>query len=273
MAPREVQVETLEVADTEEVLFLREVLDWAGLDPIRYRLAPLLRRLPSCLRALRAGSLKDARRRLEGDPHAVPIALGALLIGTTSFFRDPEVFRDLEKTVIPALLQRHPRPRVWSAACSEGGELHSVAMLLAGHGALAPGRLLGTDFRARAIEAATAGRYSAEAALGVPPDLAARYLAPEGGHSVRVATAIRQTLYWEQRDVFDEEGMPGSWDLILCRNLAIYLAPPAVEALWKRLAAALSPGGFLVVGKAEKPRLPGLHRIAHCIYRHHPPSS
>lgn len=255
----------------EEALFLREVLDLAGLDPLCYRLGPLLRRLPSCLRVLRAGSLKDARRRLQADPHAVPLALGALLIGTTSFFRDPAVFHDLERTVIPALLQRHPRPRVWSAACSEGGELHSVAMLLASHGALAPGHLLGTDFRAPAIEAATAGRYPAEVALGVPPDLAARFLVPDG-HSVGVATVIRQALYWEQRDVFHEEGMSSSWDLILCRNLAIYLAPSAVEALWKRLATALAPGGFLVVGKAEKPRLPGLERVASCIYRHHPSS-
>jgi chemotaxis methyl-accepting protein methylase len=254
------------MADTEEASLLREILDLAGLDPLRYRLGPLLRRLPSCLRALRSGSVQDARQRLQSEPRAVPLALGALLIGTTSFFRDPAVFRDLEQTVIPALLERHPRPRVWSAACSDGGELHSVAMILASREALAPGHLLGTDFRASAIETATAGRYPAEAALAVPTDLAARFLVPDG-HSVTVATVIRQALYWEQRDVFQEEGMPGSWDLILCRNLAIYLAPPAVEALWKRLSGALAPGGILVVGKAEKPRLPGFQPLAPCIFQ------
>ena len=262
-------VQEVEVPTTEEAVFLRETLALGGLNPDRYRLAPLLRRLPSCLRALRAGSLPDARRRLLGDERQVRAALGALLIGTTSFFRDPTVFQDLEQTVIPELLKRHSRPRVWSAACSNGEELHSIAMLLASRGALAPGHLLGTDFRARAIETATAGSYPVEAALGVPADLADRFLV-RSGDSVNVATVIRQALYWEQRDVFADKGLPGSWDLILCRNLAIYLAPAAVEALWKRLAAALSPGGILVVGKAEKPRLANLQRLAPCIYRHYP---
>lgn len=259
----------VELPETEETAFLREMLVLAGLDPARYRMAPLLRRLPACLRVLRAGSLEDARCRLQEDERQIRTALGALMIGTTSFFRDPAVFRDLERSVFPELLKRCPKPRVWSAACSDGGELHSIAMLLANQGALAPGHLLGTDFRARAIEVATEGRYPAEAALGVPAEFASRFLV-RGDNSVSVAAVIRQALNWERRDVFEKTGMPGSWNLILCRNLAIYLAPPAVELLWRRLAAALAPGGILVVGKAEKPRLASLHRIAPCIYRHHP---
>jgi chemotaxis protein methyltransferase CheR len=259
----------LEIPETEETAFLRRVLSLGGLDPGRYRMAPLLRRLPACLRALRAVSLHEARHRLEADGCQLRAALGTLLIGTTSFFRDSGVFRDLQQLVIPALLQRQPKPRVWSAACSDGAELHSVAMLLASLGALAPGHLLGTDFRARAVEAAAAGRYPAEAALGVPADLVSRFLVP-GDNSVSVAAVIRDALAWERRDVFSTAPSPGSWDLILCRNLAIYLAPPAVELLWKRLAAALAPGGILVVGKAEKPRIPGLDRLAPCIYRHQP---
>ena len=262
-------IEEPEVLETEETAFLREVVALAGLDPARYRMAPLLRRLPSCLRTLRVASVQDARQRLQADEHQVRVALGSLLIGTTAFFRDPAVFRHLELSVIPDLLKRHPKPRVWSAACSDGAELHSIAMLLADQGALAPGHLLGTDYRARAIEAATDASYPAEAAMGVPGHLAARFLVPEG-NSVRVATAIRQALYWERRDVFENTGTLAPWDLILCRNLAIYLSPSAVESLWKHLAASLAPGGILVVGKAEKPRIARLQRLAPCIYRHHP---
>jgi chemotaxis methyl-accepting protein methylase len=58
----------------------------------------------------------------------------------------------------------------------------------------------------------------------------------------------------------------GTWDLILCRNLAIYLEPVAAEVLWMRLAEAIAPGGYLIVGKAEKPRVSSLRRVAPSIY-------
>ncbi len=249
----------------EEETFLRGLLRMGGLDPAGYRMQPLIRRLPACLRALRVPSIRVAKQVLKREPQKLGIALASLLIGTTSFFRDTAVFQCLDESVIPEILPRRPRPRVWSAACSEGLELYSVAMLLARHGALEREQLLGTDFRAESIAVAQRGIYSITTVGAVPPDLAAQYLVA-GKTSVAVAPAIHGSAHWKYSDLLKDEE-PGPWDMILCRNLSIYLEPRIAERLWSRLSATLVQGGVLVVGKAEKPRLRGLQQIAPCIYR------
>ena len=141
----------------ENGMFALELLQMAGLDPAGYRMAPLIRRIPACLRVLRVPSVATARELLARQPQKREAAIHALLIGTSSFFRDIAVFDHLASTVIPEMVARHEKPQVWSAACSNGMELYSVAMMLASHGALSPGQLLGTDCRRQSISEAARG--------------------------------------------------------------------------------------------------------------------
>jgi chemotaxis protein methyltransferase CheR len=175
------------------------------------------------------------------------------------------VFGHLSEFVIPQLLAHSARPRVWSAACSDGSELYSVAMLLAARQPLAECRLLGSDYRARAINIASNSVYPAEATAAVPAELAGRFLVRDHC-SVTVTDDLRAAIQWQTRDLLTGS-LPHPWDLILCRNLAIYLSSMAADSLWHRLYSALAPGAFLVVGRAEKPQLPGLKCVAPCIYR------
>ncbi len=121
-------------AQAPEAAFAAWVLARAGLDPAEYRREPLARRVPACLRALKAGSMEAARAAIEAQPDLLETAMGALVIGVTAFFRDADAFDTLKRMVIPAW-QAQPAPRrVWSAGCSSGAELYSVAMLLAEDG-------------------------------------------------------------------------------------------------------------------------------------------
>jgi chemotaxis protein methyltransferase CheR len=245
------------------ILFLRRILMQAGLNPLLYRTPPLVRRLPACLRALRVETCAAAEQLLAAKPALISHALESLLIGTTELFRDPAIFRELEEYVLPKLLQRPARPRIWSAGCSEGAELYSVAILLAKLGGLDGSRLLGSDCRWDAIDRAKRGVY-------LPGDrefpvTASRHWQELADGRITMSHEIRQALQWELADLLAPRAS-GSWDLILCRNLAIYLEPLAAEVLWSRLAEALAPGGFLIVGKAEKPRLSCLRRVASSIY-------
>src|SRR5262249_62227868 len=108
----------------------------AGLAPRHYRTETLHRRLPACLRAVRARSLAHARRLLEDQPSLVATALGTLIIGVTSFFRDPGVFEQLRTQVLPGLLRGPGGLRVWCCGCSDGPEVYSLAVLLAECGRL-----------------------------------------------------------------------------------------------------------------------------------------
>jgi chemotaxis methyl-accepting protein methylase len=212
-----------------------------------YKPESLQRRKTACLRALGANSVMQARLLLARWPDRLPTVLSALLIGVTDFFRDPQVFEALA-----GLLRQGGRPmRVWSAGCSNGAELYSVAMLLEQAGLLEGSQLIGTDCRPDAIAQAVAGRYDPAAATGIPADLLCRYGQFEEG-SFRISNRLRQAVKFRTGNLL--AGIePGGWDMILCRNMAIYLQPEVVGKLWIALQGALSPGGLLMLGRAERP--------------------
>jgi chemotaxis protein methyltransferase CheR len=240
------------------------ILSRHGLDATAYRRRPLERRAGACLRALTAKSDADAEARLD-DALAANAALNALLIGVSAFFRDGAVFDGLRATVIPALRASGRPPRVWSAGCSDGAELFSVAMLLAEAGLIDLATLHGTDCRQDAVLRAAQGRFDGQALADVDPDLRHRYFT-ETNRGWDVNASLRRRAEWRVADVTGR-AEAGPWDLVLCRNVAIYLRHPIADDMFGRIAETLAPGGFLVVGKAERPSCAGLTAVSHCIYR------
>ena len=244
------------------------VLGHAGLDPSAYRPAPLARRVSACVRELRADSQDAACRRLAAAPALAGKALSTLLIGVSEFFRDPGVFDLLSQVAVPTVRAGRRPPRILSVGSSNGAELYSAAMLLAGADVLTGARLVGIDCRADAVAAARLGWYDEPALAGIDSAARARYFTETAG-GWQVAGALRRRTRWVQADA-TRRVPAGPWDVILCRNLAIYLTPAASEALFTRLAAALVPGGHLVVGKAERPPAGlGLTLVGRCVYERH----
>jgi chemotaxis protein methyltransferase CheR len=231
-----------------------------------YRLETMKRRIPACLRALRLETLDDVCAAVQHQPELLKRALSALVIGVTSFFRDPAVFAALKDSFLAEILARSPAPRIWSAGCSDGAELYSLAMLLAERGAIQRCCLLGTDCRHDAVNFAREGCYDSAAVRHVPAELMDRYFKFEEV-GWRVHPFLRAVIQWRSANVLTTPE-PGQWDLILCRNLAIYMQPPATAQLWRQLEQFLRPGGILVLGKAERPAgAAELVPVAPCIYR------
>lgn len=172
----------------------------------------------------------------------------SLAVSVSGLFRDPEQFDVLEHELLPPLLADGRRLRVWSAGCADGSELYSVALVLERLGALGRSSLLGSDLLDENLAAARAGVY--------------------GG--VTFDACLRARIRWERRDLVRAGAAPGPWNLILCRNLAIYLAPAAKAVLHERLVATLAPGGVLLLGRSERlarPAALGLERAATHAYR------
>jgi chemotaxis methyl-accepting protein methylase len=246
--------------------FIVWALGRAGLDAAAYRTQPLVRRLPACLRAMKARSTHAARELLERKPHLLAKVVSSLLIGVTEFFREPDVFGCLRTVVLPALARGDRRLRIWSAACSTGAELYSLAILVSEAGLLERSHLLGTDCRGDAIERARRGLYDARTLRLVGCATRETHFEP-AGQQWRPVEALRRQTHWKVADLLSgvEEG---PWDIVLWRNAAIYLKSPFAETIWRRLASVLAPGGVLVTGKAERPPLDaGLAHAARCIYR------
>jgi len=243
------------------------MLERAGLRASGYRSAAMKRRLPACLRQLRAASPQAAREILERKPELLTSTLNTVLIGVTGFFRDQAVFDCLAARVLPELGCEQAEVRVCSVGVSGGHELYSVAMLLAEAGMLERSRLLGVDCRSDAIRQAKAGVFFETELGGVSPERRARFFSTGPGEAREIAPVIENRIQWRTADVMNLE-MDACHDLILFCNVAIYFNEPQAAEAWTRLCGRLQPGGFIVTGKAEKPPscLP-LERIALSIYR------
>lgn len=227
------------------------VLRRAGLEPSAYRSPPLRRRVAACLRAVRAPCEVAACGRLD-DEGVRDAALDSLLIGVSGFFRDADVWKALQDSVLPALAHRCPSPiRVLSIGCAGGAELYSVAMLLAEARLLSGAELVGVDCRRRAVAAARAGLFDPPALDGIAPGLRVRYFERHGA-AWRIAGALRHRCTFHVMDA--TRALPaGRWDLVLCRNVLMYLRSGVADTVCRRAIASLAPGGSLVLGKAERP--------------------
>jgi chemotaxis methyl-accepting protein methylase len=251
----------------EEYWFLNWVLGESGLELVNYQLRTLRRRVPACLRAVRASSLSEARRVMAARPELRARALSTLVIGVTSFFRDAAVFRALREELLPPLLAGRAGVGAWCVGCSDGSELYSLAMLLDELGYEGRWHLLGTDCRGDAVRRAREGVYDGQGLRGLDEALLERYFVREAADQWRVKPELRSSVHWRKADALSVDE-PGAWDVILCRNMGMYLVPEAAAGLWRRLEAALRPGGLLVLGKAERPNgARDLAAIGPCIYR------
>jgi len=178
-------------------------------------------------------------------------AVEAMVLPETEFFRDRAVFHHLASEVLPALVRaRGDQPvRVWSTACGTGQEIYSLAMLLADTPGLG-GRieLYASDLSERSLEKAQAGIYSQfEVQRGLPARMLVRHF-EKRGEAFQVAPRVRQVVRWRRVNLMDDLSPFGQFELVLCRNLLVQLAPEALARVHGQLKGALAPGGRMVLG-------------------------
>jgi chemotaxis protein methyltransferase CheR len=180
----------------------------------------------------------------------------ALLNHETSFYRDLGVFQAIRAALLPRLAAARAasrRLRIWSAGCSTGQEVHSLAMMFRADDARWTGwtiEILGTDVSAQAIEQAREGRYSQmEIQRGLPiTDLLARF--DQEGESWRIRPDAAARPVFRVHNLLDPPPA-GPFDMILCRNVLLYFAADRKRQVLDRLASVLAPDGFLILGAGE----------------------
>ncbi len=250
-------------AGSEE--FFRELFALVGLPAGSYRQSFLHRRFSACLRFLSARDTGTALAKIHKHPELAKSVLSVVLLGVTEFYRDPHVFQHVREVTLPSWKASGiTGPRIWSAACSDGQELYSVALLLAEAGLIEQSMLLGTDYRSEAITKARAGKFGLEGLARFDAALGS-HLFEEECPGFQVREQLR-CIHWKQADLF-AGAESGPWDLILWRNMSIYLNRDASEVIWRNLVRELRPGGCLITGKADYPPAHlRLVRLAPCVY-------
>ncbi|WP_306590482.1 chemotaxis protein CheB [Geothrix sp. 21YS21S-4] len=232
--------------------------DRTGHDFSLYKKSTVYRRIERRIGIHGLGSLSAYLRHLAENPQEVKFLFQELLIGVTSFFRDPEAWRELREEVFPALFASRPGGgplRAWVAACSTGEEAYTLAMTFreALHQAQPEGsyslQIFATDLDPEAVGKARRGFFSARAVAELSPERLSAWFRAEGS-GFRIRREIREMIVFAVQDVIQDPPFI-HLDLLACRNLLIYLAPELQKRLMPLFHYSLNPGGHLLLGSAE----------------------
>ncbi len=176
----------------------------------------------------------------------------ALVNQETSFFRDAPVF-DLLVEAVAAREQEGRRVRIWCAGCSTGQEPLSLAMLFAERaetGKPMP-EIVATDVSDAAVSRARSGKFNQfEIQRGLPIRRMMRWFDSDGNDWLAKPELTKLVAARRQNLVADRPP-PGQFDIVLCRNVLLYLSPATKAEVFDRFATAIRPGGLLVLGAGE----------------------
>lgn len=188
----------------------------------------------------------------EGADAELALLAEALVVNETYFFREVTPLKVMVDELIPRLLARGVKPRIWCAACSTGEEPLTLAMLLDEAGLLNQVTLVASDISARVLAHAQAGLYRRRSLRSLPTGVIGRWL--EGDEDgMRVAPHITRAIAWHRVNLVEEREPSelGSFDFIICRNVLIYFRDQTIEKVVDQLWQRLTPEGLLVVGASE----------------------
>ena len=214
--------------------------------------------LSSLLRERGIGTLDELITILVmgSEPGLASDVVEALLNNETYFFRDRTPFDLLTRHALPLLLKRRPQRRIkiWSAGCSTGQEVYSLAMMFAENPAAWHGwtiDILGSDVSTAVIERARAGVYTQfEVQRGLGINQTIRWF-QEMDDGWRAIEEIRRSVRFQVHNVLEAPPHPGDFDVVLCRNVLLYLTEEKRRLAFERLASALAPDGWLMLGAGE----------------------
>jgi chemotaxis protein methyltransferase CheR len=245
----------------------REVRALLGIDLDSYKPQQVWRRVTSFARRHGLADSAELTARLTTDPALRAAFRDLLTINVSEFFRDPDAWADLAARFLEPMLRSGRTLRAWSAGCSHGFEPYSLAMLA---DEVLPGprmRIIATDIDEAALARTRAGRFRAAEVEGLDPRRVARYLVPDGDDWL-IRPEIRGRLDVRRHDLTSGV-LAGPFDLIVCRNVTIYLTEAAKSRIYPAFADALRPGGVLFVGGTEivpNARANGLTAAGRCLY-------
>jgi two-component system, chemotaxis family, CheB/CheR fusion protein len=232
------------------------VRDRTGRDFGQYKRATLLRRIGRRMQIHGLPELEAYRALVHRDPTEA-VALGdEFLINVTEFFRDPDVFDELERSIVPQLFHGKGSDgavRVWSVGCSTGEEAYSLALLLHEHAATLASpptiQLFASDLHQESLRRAREGRYPETISAHVSEERLQRFFDYDHGTYV-IKPQVRESIVFAPHNAIVDAPF-SQLDLVVCRNLLIYLERPVQRELVNVFHYALGRSGFLLLGPSE----------------------
>ncbi|MFT7772818.1 CheR family methyltransferase [Roseateles sp.] len=246
---------TATITDKEFTRFRDFIFEAAGITLADSKKALVSGRLSKRLAAHGCDSFSNYLDLILGTqaPGELQVAVDLLTTNETYFFREPKHFELLRKQAQSSAKARRPL-RVWSAACSSGEEVYSIAMVLDDVMGTQGWEVMGSDISTRMLRRARAGHYLLERTRQVPSDYLRRYcLRGFGDHegSLLVQRQLRDRVQFCHLNLMDSLPRASSYDMIFLRNVMIYFNGDTKRQVVSRVLSVLKPGGHLLIGHSE----------------------
>ena len=224
-----------------------------NIDYSAYKPQTLYRRVLKMMEYQNISSISEYYSLLENSPFECKKLAQSFLIGVTSFFRDADEWVYLEKEIFPKIIQKDVI-RIWSIGCSLGHEAYSAAMLALDAAEdthqLKEIKIFATDLNAQSIQKASEGIYTTDDIKNVPKKFVVKYLDKIGDY-YQVKESLRNIITFVQHDILSTPPFLNI-DLVLCRNLLIYLKPKVQQQILNTIKFSLNKDGYLFLGPSEK---------------------
>ncbi len=248
--------------------FVKKFHTLSGLDLVAYKRPQMERRINSFMRSVNSPAYGNFLELLANDRDIYRRFIDHLTINVSEFFRNYQQWEVLQKEILPNMPSDRNTFKIWSAGCSTGEEAYSLAIMCRELGIRLHDRILATDIDQDVLEKGRQGIYNGKAVEGIPAIWRDKHVKYENDQ-FRVNEEIRRMVRFERHDLLRDRFSPDQ-DLILCRNVVIYFTEETKQALYKKFASALKPGGVLFIGSTEQifqARELGLKTIATFFYQ------
>lgn len=231
--------------------FKLKVKGIAGIDLGLYQSNIVKRRLENIMKRKGIKSLSEYWLYIRNDKAELQKLLDFIVINVTEFFRDIERFDYLQNTILPKLFKMTLKPNIWSAACSSGEEVYSLAIILHEATGRRIMNLFGTDIDSDVLTQAKRGEYDSKSLKNVSKKRKELYfLKTEGRYAIK--KNIRSKIKFDYFDFLSDIFPGATYHLICCRNALIHFEHKIKNDIYKKFHYSLVKGGYLFLGSSEK---------------------
>jgi len=232
-------------------LFKKDVFQLTKIDLNAYKERQMKRRIDALITKHKITTYKDYVQALKNSKELFDEFVNYLTINVSEFYRNPELWKVLEKDVLPELFAKSKTLKIWSAACSTGDEPYSLVMLLNQFLPLSQIHIIATDIDKQVLDKARMGLYNDKSLKGLPESFVKKYFTQVNEHNYQINADIKRCVEFKEHNLL-KDPYPPACDLIVCRNVLIYFTEEAKVDIYKKFNDVLKPEGFLFVGSTEQ---------------------
>ncbi len=231
--------------------FKKDIFALTKIDLDSYKEKQMKRRIDTLIAKNNINSYKEYVALIKKDSEKFEQFVNFLTINVSEFYRNPEQWEILDKTVFPALIKQFGKNlKIWSAACSTGDEPYSLVMALSRHLPLNQIHITATDIDKQVLDKARMGLYNEKSIAAVPADFKKKYFTKVGS-SYQISNEIKRQVEFKEHNLLRDEYLKAC-NLIVCRNVLIYFTEEAKEEIYKKFNSALVSKGILFIGSTEQ---------------------